>query len=118
MSYIEFLHHLRQVLSFLIFVVITLTWPVCQIWHICFLQILNAPADCMVKQTLEQDLQTILHSIRRLFTEYFRDVSEIQKKRQKIQKKNNCRFSIFPVFVSDPFNPLVSTLGQIGLSMF
>ena len=69
-SYIEFLHHLRQVLSFLIFVMITLTWPMCQIWHICFLQILNAPADCMVKQTLEKDFQTILHSIRRLFTEY------------------------------------------------
>ena len=32
---------------------LTLTWPMCQIWHIYFLQILNAPADCMVKQTLE-----------------------------------------------------------------
>ena len=31
---------------------LTLTWPMCQIWHILFLQILNAPADCMVKQTL------------------------------------------------------------------
>ena len=59
----------------------------CQIWHIYSLQILNAPADCMVKQTLELDFQTILHSIRRLFTEYLRDVSEIQKMRQKLQKK-------------------------------
>ena len=32
---------------------LTLTWPMCQIWHILFLQILNAPADCMVKQTLQ-----------------------------------------------------------------
>ena len=31
---------------------LTLTWPMCQIWHILFLQILNAPADCMVRQTL------------------------------------------------------------------
>ena len=33
--------------------ILTLTWPMCQIWHIHFLQILNALADCMVKQTLE-----------------------------------------------------------------
>ena len=32
--------------------VLTLTWPMCQIWHILFLQILNAPADCMLKQNL------------------------------------------------------------------
>ena len=34
------------------YTIITLTWPMCQIWHILFLQIVNAPADCMVKQTL------------------------------------------------------------------
>ena len=32
---------------------LTLTWQLGQIWHIQFLQILNAPADCIVNKTLE-----------------------------------------------------------------
>ena len=41
-----------------------------------------------------------------------------RKQDQKIEKKNECRFSVFPVFVCGPFNPLVSTLGQSGPSIF
>ena len=76
---------------------------------VSFCNILNAPADCTVKKTLESGFQTILHSIPRLLTEYWHDVSELKKMGPKNQKKMS---AVFPVFVYGPFIPLVSTLGK------
>ena len=52
-----------------------------------------------------------MHSIRRLFTENWRDVSKTQKMRRKNQKKNKCTFSVFPVFVCAPFYPTGINIG-------
>ena len=70
----------------------------------------------MVKKSLEYDFQTTLHSIARLFTEFRHDASEIVEIGPKIRKKI-CADSVFPVFVSGHFIPLVSRLGHSDPSM-
>ena len=59
----------------------------------------------MMKKTLELDFQTNLNSNARHFISRHSIAPENQKKIER-------RFSVFSVFVSGPFVPLVSILGQ------
>ena len=49
---------------------LTLNGPWYDFVPVSFCKLLNEPADRMVQKTLEEEFQTILHSIARLFTEF------------------------------------------------
>ena len=83
----------------------------------------KAPTDRMVKKFLEYDFQTILHSIARLFTKYWLDVSVTRTRNQKktAQIFRFPRFSLWPLYPTHCYQDCVmlgtlKSILWIGLS--